>query len=229
MGVHDGHRARVRQRVLREGLTQLPVHNALEVILFFALPRGDTNELAHRILERYHGDLAAVTEAPFEDLLTIEGVGENTAFLLKMIPQIAAVYRTARVRDGLALDSMEALREYFVPMFYGKHDEELHLICLDAALHPLHDALISQGSTNATPVHIKRIVEAAVTHHAARVMLAHNHPGGSPRPSMRDESATRAVVTALKPLEVEVTDHIIVAGEGLFSFHENGILPFVQY
>ncbi len=226
MGVHDGHRARVRQRVLREGLEHLEPHNVLEVLLFFSLPRGDTNELAHRILRHFHGDFAAMTEAPYEELLTIEGVGENTAFLLKMIPQIAAYYRQARIRDGLVLNSMESLREYFIPLFYGKAHEELHLISLDAALHPLCDTLISQGTITASQVNIRRIVEAAISHRAVRVILAHNHPSGSPRPSRRDETATRAVIDALALVDIELADHVIVADESICSMRNSGILPY---
>lgn len=226
MSIHEGHRARVRQRVLREGLEHLDAHNVLEILLFFSLPRGDTNELAHRILQRYQGDFARVTDAPYEELLTIPGVGENTAFLLKMIPQISAYYRQAHIRDGFALNTLENLKEYFVPLFYGKHNEELHLVCLDASLHPLCDTVISEGSVNASAVNIKRIVEAAVESHAARVMLAHNHPSGLPRPSMRDETATKAVTAALKLLDVELTDHIIVAEESICSMRDRGILPY---
>ncbi len=222
MGMHDGHRARVRQRILREGLQHLAPHNVLEVLLFFALPRGDTNELAHRILDAYHGDLVAVTEAPIEDLLRIEGVGENTAFLLKMIPEIAAYYRQARIKDGLVLNDMSSLKEYFVPIFYGKHNEELHLTCLDASLRPLYDALIAEGSTTATPVNIKRIVETAISHHAARVMLAHNHPSGNPKPSSRDVSSTGDIAAALRLVDIELVDHIIVAEEGVFSMRRAG-------
>ncbi len=224
MGMHDGHRARVRQRVLREGLQHLAPHNVLEVLLFFSLPRGDTNELAHRILDAYHGDLVAATEAPVEDLLRIEGVGENTAFLLKMIPEIAAYYRQARIKDSVVLDNVDSLREYFVPMFYGKHQEELHLVCLDAALRPISDTLIAEGSTTATAVNIKRIVETAISRHAARVMLAHNHPSGNPIPSTRDESATKEIAAALRLVDIDLTDHIIVADEGVFSMHRSGFV-----
>ncbi len=226
MSVHDGHRARVRQRVLEEGVAHLPAHNVLEILLFFSRPRGDTNELAHRILDRFHGDIAAVFEASYEELLAIEGVGENTAFLLKLIPQVTSYYRSARVKEGLGLTSLETMREYFIPIFYGKHNEELHLISLDAAMRPISDTLISEGSVSASAVNVKRIVEAAIGSHAARVMLAHNHPSGVPRPSQRDEEATRAVQAALALVDIPLEDHIIVAEENLCSFRYNGILPY---
>lgn len=225
MGVHDGHRERVRERVLREGLQHLEAHNVMEILLFFSRPRGDTNELAHRILDHYHGDFAAVTEAPYEDLLAIEGVGPNTAFLLKLLPQLAAYYRQARIREGMTLNTMDNLREYFVPIFYGKHNEELHLISLSAALYPLCDTLISQGTVTASAFSIKRIVETAIATHAARVILAHNHPSGTARPSMRDEQVTKEIIAALQLVDIELTDHIIVAGESICSMRQNGILP----
>ncbi len=226
MGLHDGHRARVRQRVLKEGLLHLPVHNVLEILLFFSIPRGDTNALAHRILERYHGDLANVTEAPIEDLMAIEGVGENTAFLLKILPEIAAYYRLSRIKDTPALNTREALQEYFIPLFYGKHNEELHLVSLDANMRPINDTKISEGSVTASAVNVRRIVETAVSSHAAAVILAHNHPSGLLRPSVKDSSATRSAAEALALIGIRVMDHVIVAEEGLYSFREAGILPY---
>ena len=226
MGVHDGHRARVRQRVLEEGIAHLPVHNVMEILLFFSRPRGDTNELAHRILDRYRGDLAAVCDAPYEELLSIEGVGENTAFLLKLLPQIASYYRLARIRDGITLDCLENLREYFIPLFYGKHNEELHIVCLDTALRPINETLISEGSLTAAPLNIKRIVEVAINSRAAAVIMAHNHPSGVILPSKKDTEATVAVKNALALVDIRLVDHVIVAEEGLCSFMNRAIPPF---
>lgn len=225
MGVHDGHRARVRQRILREGLSHLEPHNVLEILLFFSIPRGDTNELAHRILDRYNGDLVAVTEASVEDLLTIEGVGETTAFMLKMIPEIAAYYRSCLIKEGARLEGTEAIREYFVPRFYGKTREELHFVTLDGEMRPLSDTLISTGSANASTVDVKRVVELAISSHATWGILAHNHPSGMVRPSQRDALATKEVATALRLVGVGLADHVILSGEAMFSMRDGGILP----
>ncbi len=226
MGVHDGHRARVRQRVLEEGIAHLPVHNVMEILLFFSRPRGDTNELAHRILDRYRGDLAAVCDASYEELLALEGVGENTAFLLKLLPQIASYYRLARIRDGIVLDNEDALREYFVPLFYGKHNEEMRIVCLDSALRPINETLISEGSQTVAPLNIKRIVETAINAHAVAVIMAHNHPSGIPYPSQNDVTATQSVKSALALVDIKLVDHIIVAEEGICSFAYRAIPPF---
>lgn len=226
MGMHDGHRARVRKRVLREGLEHLDPHNVLEILLFFCIPRGDTNELAHRILAQYDGSFAAVTEAPYEDLLRIDGVGENTAFFLKMIPQIAAFYRLSLLSEKMSLNSIEALKSYFPPRFYGKDHEELHMVSLDAALRPKHYACISVGSPTASSVDIRRIVEEAITYRAVRVIVAHNHLSGNPLPSKRDETATQEICEALKKVDVELIDHVIVAGDAICSLRDRGIFPY---
>ena len=128
--------------------------------------------------------------------------------------------------DGLVLDDLETLREYFIPLFYGKHNEELHLISLDAAMRPLADTLISEGSLTATPLNIKRIVETAINNHAVSVILAHNHPSGAPRPSSKDVSATESVRAALELVEIAVLDHVIVAEENICSFKHSAIPPF---
>lgn len=224
MGVHDGHRARVRQRILREGLSHLEPHNVLEILLFFSIPRGDTNELAHRILDHYNGDFAAVTSAPVEELMTIDGVGENTAFMLKMIPEIAAYYRKSLVKDGVMLDSIEAIREYLVPKFYGKIREELHFITLDGEMRPISDTVLSTGSATSSTVDIKRMVELAISSRATWCMMAHNHPSGLIRPSQRDASVTKEAAMALRLVGVGLTDHLIIAGEAMFSMRDSGIM-----
>ncbi len=224
MGVHDGHRQRMRERVRREGLLNLEPHNVLELLLFNIFPRGDTNELAHRILDYFHGDFAAMADASYEELLKIEGVGERTAFMLTQIPQLSAYYRQARIRNGITLDSMEALRDYFIPIFYGKNTEEMYVVCLDGGLHPIHRERISTGSSTATGVNIKRVIEIALGQRCMRVMLVHNHPSGVARPSQRDVQATREAAVGLKLVEVELTDHIIVSGEGLCSMRSTGFM-----
>ena len=226
MGVHDGHRARVRERVLREGLEHLPPHNVLEILLFFSIPRGDTNELAHRILDHFGGSFEKVTQADIAELMSIPGVGESTAFLLKMIPQIAAFYQRSRLEPDITLDSMESLRKYFLPLFYGKATEEMHLILIDAALHPREDILISRGSVNATKVDLSRIAEEALLRHATGVILAHNHPRGVAKASTHDSTVTAEVKKALDTFDILLQDHVIVTEDEVCSMRFDHVGPF---
>ncbi len=99
MGIHSGHRARVKQRFLRGGLDSFDDHQVLELLLFYALPQRDVNELAHALLNHF-GTLSAVFDAPEQELLQVPGIGENAAVLVKLLPQIARRYLISKESES---------------------------------------------------------------------------------------------------------------------------------
>lgn len=223
--MHKGHRGRLRERFLREGLDNFEDHQVLELLLFQAIPRIDTNPLAHRLLKHF-GSLSAVLEADPKDLVSVEGIGRNAAVFLSMIRQSARRYFRDRVRQPRRmLNTSEAAAEYLVPLLAGCPEEMFYLVCLDSRLRVLYPALISEGTVKDALVHPRHVVEAAVRHRASSVILAHNHPAGSPHPSAHDHKLTRHLVQALGGINVQVVDHIIVAGEQIYSFSREGTLP----
>ena len=130
MGIHDGHREKMRQRFLKGGLDSFADHEALELLLYYAIPRRDTNPIAHALMERY-GSLSAVLTAPVEDLKKVEGVGESAAVLLKLAPQL---YRKARLSDAeqeTVLSSVERVGAYLLERFAGEKNEVVYQLCLD--------------------------------------------------------------------------------------------------
>ena len=226
--LHKGHRARLKARFLKEGLDGFEDHQVLELLLFQAIPRIDTNPLAHQLMQRF-GSLSAVLEADPKDLASIDGVGANVAAFLSMIPQITRRYFHNRVRHSRkTLNTSEAAAEYLVPLMAGRPEEVFYLICLDSQLRVLYPALISEGTVKDALVHPRHVVEAAVRHKAASVILAHNHPAGSAKPSPHDQKLTKHLVQALGGIQVQVVDHIIVAGELIYSFQREGILPVYE-
>ena len=116
MGVHDGHRERVRRRFLDNELNGFAGHEALELLLYYAIPRGDVNPLAHALMDRF-GSLSGVFSAPVELLTQVEGVGERTAMLLRLVPQIAQKARLAELERELALNTRERVGEYLLELF----------------------------------------------------------------------------------------------------------------
>ena len=223
--LHKDHRKRLRERFLREGLDSFEDHQVLEMLLFQAVPRHDTNPVAHRLMKRF-GSLSAVLEAAPEDLAAVEGVGPNAASFLSMLPQVTRRYFLDRVRHSRRpLNTSEAATEYLVPLMAGRAEEVFYVVCLDSQLRVLYPALISEGTVRDALVHPRHVVEAAVRHKAASVILTHNHPAGSPRPSSHDHKLTRNLVQALGGINVTVVDHIIVAGELTYSFQREGTLP----
>jgi DNA repair protein RadC len=226
--LHKGHRERLRERFIREGLDNFEDHQVLELILFHAIPQRDTNPIAHRLMQRF-GSLSAVLEADPKDLALVEGVGSNAAAFLSMVPQITRRYFHDRVRHSRKnLNTSEAAAEYIVPLMAGRPEEVFYLICLDSQLRVLYPALISEGTVKDALVHPRHVVEAATRHKAASVILAHNHPAGTVRPSNHDHAITKRLVQALGAIQIQVVDHIIVAGEQVYSFQREGTLPVFE-
>ncbi len=226
--MHTGHRKRLRMRFLKEGLDGFEDHQVIELLLFQAIPQRDTNPIGHSLMKKF-GSLSAVLEADPKDLAKVEGMGENAAAFLSMIPQVTRRYFHDRVSHfRRPLNSSEAAAEYLVPLMSGRAEEVFYVVCLDSQLRVLYPALVSEGTVKDALVHPRKVVEAAVRHKAASVILAHNHPAGSIKPSSHDHRLTRNLVQALGGINVSVVDHVIVAGEQIYSYSREGTLPVFE-
>lgn len=222
MTIHSGHRQRLIEEYLSGGLEEFPPHKILELLLFFAIPRKDTNEIAHRLIQTF-GSLSGVLEAPYEQLIAVEGVGHNTAVFLTMMPDLSRVYW----RDSLARAPLHSSRDagtYLMTHFAGLREEHVGLICLDAKNRIVSSRLFQEGSFNAADVNIRRILGAALQNNAVSVILAHNHPGGVALPSETDLETTQRLREALEPAGVTLRDHIILADGDYVSLADTGVL-----
>jgi DNA repair protein RadC len=223
--LHTGHRERLRRRFREEGIDSFEDHQVLELLLFQVLLRGDTNLVAHRLIQRF-GSLSAVLEADPQDVASVEGMGVKAAAFLSMIPQVTRRYYHDRVlRDRPKLNSSSAVAEYLIPLMAGRPEEVFYVLCLDTQCRVMYPALISEGTVKEAAVYPRHVVEVAIRHRAASVILAHNHPAGTSTPSPQDHHLTRLLVQALGPLDIKVLDHIIVASNNAYSFASEGVLP----
>ena len=223
--LHTGHRERLRARFLEEGIDSFEDHQVLELLLFQVLLRGDTNLVAHRLIQRF-GSLSAVLEADPQDVASVEGMGVKAAAFLSMIPQVTRRYYHDRVlRDRPKLNSSAAVAEYLIPLMAGRPEEVFYVLCLDTQCRVVYPALISEGTVKEAAVYPRHVVEVAIRHRAASVILAHNHPAGTSTPSPQDHHLTRLLIQALGPLDIKVLDHIIVASNNAYSFASEGVLP----
>jgi DNA repair protein RadC len=228
VSVHQGHRQRLRERFLREGIDAFADHQVLELLLFHVLSRVDTNPVAHRLLDRF-GSLAAVLEADPADLADVPGVGPNAAAFLALIPQVSRRYLHVRAnRQRPQLSSSEAVERYVVPLMAGRPEEVFWVLCLDAQCRLIHAKVVAEGTVTAARVEPRHVVECAVRHRAASVVLAHNHPQGTAKPSDDDRRITQLLSDALTPIGIRVLDHLVVAGDAAFSFAREGVLPGSQ-
>ncbi len=226
--LHVGHRERLRRRFLEEGIDSFEDHQVLELLLFQVLLRGDTNLIAHRLIQRF-GSISAVLEADPQDVATVEGMGAKAAAFLSMIPQVTRRYYHDRVlRDRPKLNSSAAVAEYLIPLMAGRPEEVFYVLCLDTQCRVVYPALISEGTVKEAAVYPRHVVEVAIRHRAASVIFAHNHPAGTSTPSTQDHHLTRLLVQALGPLDIKVLDHIIVASNNAYSFASEGVLPVYE-
>ncbi|MBQ1501994.1 MAG: DNA repair protein RadC [Firmicutes bacterium] len=223
-GVHSGHRQRLKQLVRENGFEGMSAYQVLEVLLYYAVPQRDTNELAHTLIDHF-GSLPAVLNADYEDLLSLPGVGPNTASLLTLMPALYRRYSQDSTERGCVLNTQQQAVDYLRNFFIGKTYEEFYLICLDSQLHVNRAELINRGSLTHVTVYPRIVVEAALRHKARYVLLAHNHPGGRLQPSADDVKVTDAICSVLEALSITVLDHVIVGSGGYFSFAEKGLLP----
>ena len=224
MGIHDGHREKMRRRFLSGGLEQFADHEALELLLYYAIPRRDTNPIAHALMDSY-GSLSAVLAAPVEDLQKVEGIGENAAILLKLVPRLCGKARLADAdRQELILNTASRAGAYLLERFYGQRSEVIYQLCLDRKGKLLACKKLGEGSIASAALDIRKLVENAILHSASSVVLAHNHPSGVASPSVEDYAATDRSRAALETIGVALADHIIVADGDFVSLAESGYL-----
>lgn len=221
MSEHSGHRDRLRRRFLKEGLDNFTDIQVLELMLFYAIPRRDTNVIAHALLDHF-GNLYRVLESSVEELKTVEGMGENSALLLKLFHEAARYYQIDRALQEKLLPTLSACGEYMVPFFFGRQREAVFLLCLDAKCRVLCCHQVCEGSINSAGVSVRRIAEIALNARATTVVLAHNHPSGIALPSAEDVQTTYRVAAALRAIEVILADHIIVADGDFVSMVQSG-------
>ena len=217
--VHAGHRERIRARYRASGMDDFAPHEVLEFVLTFAKPRGDVNETAHRLIERF-GSVAAVLDAPEGELIACDGVGEITACMLNALPDIFRIYAMDKAEVGDPFDTIGKIGDYLHALYVGVTVEQVYLMLLDNGMRLIDCIPIGKGAINSTAITIRTVAEHCLFGHAASAVLAHNHPRGLPIPSGADLEITRNVDSALEIIGVQLLEHVIVT--------ENSYAPLLR-
>ena len=216
MSIHKDHRQRLRDRFLKEGLDNFDELYVLELLLFYCIPRVDTNPIAHRLLQHF-GSLTAVLDANPEELEKVEGMGKNASTFLSLVKQVSRYYLVKQSEQGKILKTIEQCGEYLVPYFLGREQETVFMLCLDAKCKVLCCRMVGEGSVNSANVPVRRVVEIALAANASSVVLAHNHPSGLAIPSAEDIQTTHRIANALQMVDVTLADHIVVSKDDYVS------------
>ena len=219
--IHKGHRQRLKDRFLTEGLDHFTEIQVLELVLFYAIPRKDTNPIAHALLDHF-GSLAQVLDAAPEELAKVPGMGDSAAAYLHLLTQVARYYLVNRSTQNKVLPTLEDCANYLVPFFHGRRVETVFLLCLDAKCKVLCCKEVGEGSVNSAGISTRRIVETALGANASVVVLAHNHPSGIAIPSGEDVQTTKRIAAALQSVEIQLADHIVVADADYVSMAQSG-------
>lgn len=224
---HLGHRARMRKKFIDNGLDGFEPHEALEMYLFYAIPRRDTNELAHKLLDRYI-NIGGVCDAPIDELMRDFNLSETAAAFIKLLPQMARLYNESKLLSSNVID-YENLGKFFQTKFMGRTDEAVALMLGDAKGKMIYFDIISKGSLNSSNVPIRKIVDLALRHNARSAFLAHNHPSGSALPSKNDIVTTNVLFKTLANIGVNLIDHFIITDDDYVSLRETDINGNIFY
>lgn len=208
--VHGGHRERMRKRFLDHGLDNFADHEVLELLLYYAIPRGDVNPTAHALLKEF-GSLAAVLDADPMDLQKITGVGARASELLHLMPPLFRRYRLSESDAGV-FDTTDKVGRYLVNYYIGHVNELLTVILLDNRCRMLSVQALEEGNPHSVKINYRALMNAVLRYNAVSVILAHNHPNGTCVPSREDFIETRMVRDFLQKVGVKLVDHIVVAG-----------------
>lgn len=218
--IHSGHRDRIRKKFIENDLNNFLPHEILELLLFYAVPRKDTNPLAHKLLDAF-GSISAVFDAPIE-LLMKEGLSESAAVAIKLIPSLSRVYIVDKHKNRNKCISEDEIFDYMISKFIGIQDEVVVLLLMDIKGKELYSGIIRRGSVASVDVYMRNLINLCLTYNAYSAILSHNHPSGIALPSKADIKTTKLVYDSLKVINVKLLDHIIVADNDCISLKESG-------
>ena len=217
-----GHRKRLKEKYIKAGFEGWPDYEILEILLYYAIPQVDIKPRVKKLLARFN-NLSGVLDAGLDEL-TNAGLTENTALLLKISKDISGVYskQNASARD--IVSSPQLAIAYLKAVLKGSRDEEFYVLFLDSSNQLVSAKKLHDGVVNKSVIYPRKVVEFALQNKASGVIIAHNHPSGSLKPSEEDIKSTASVKDALGTVEVGLLDHIIISRNGYLSFKEEGML-----
>jgi len=219
----EGHRARLRAKFLKSGLTALNDYEVVELLLTLGQPRKDCKQAAKDAIKRFK-DLRGVLEAPPEELETIEGIGPANSFGIAFAREVSSEYLKEKARDKLSLNSEKAVYDYLYQSMSGLQKEVFKVLFLNSQNELIETEDVSKGTVNASPVFAREVIKSAIKHNATALIFVHNHPSGNVTPSQDDKAITRELVLASSVMNLKVLDHLIIGDNSHYSFAAQGLI-----
>lgn len=219
----QGHRDRLRGRLLARGPGALDDYELLETLLFAFIPRRDVKPIAKALLKRF-GSLSATLAAEPKDLCAIAGIGETVAAYLKAMRELHERAAREEIAARPVISSWTALMTYVQQSLQHETREQFRVVFLDRKNQLIADEVMGHGTVDHAPVYPREIARRALELAASAIILLHNHPSGDPTPSRADIDTTREIIDALTALEITVHDHLIAGRGGVTSFRTAGLI-----
>ena len=218
-----GHRQRIKDKYKKSGIDGWLDYEVLELALSYAITRKDTKPIAKELITRFK-TINGVLDADREELKSVPGISEHAALFFTLLKDIAILYLESGLHNKNLLSSPEVVYAYLKASLKGSADEEFKTLFLNGGNQLIAIETLQIGTVNKSVVYPRKIVERALYHHAVGVIIAHNHPAGTLKPSQDDCGGTKAIKDALKTVEISLLDHIIIADNDYFSFNEKGLI-----
>lgn len=213
--VHSGHRERLKQSFVNSDFNGGSDVNKLEALLFYSIPRMNTNVTAHNLINSF-GSLKAVFEADYEDILSVDGVGANSAFLIKLINNISKTLAMPDNREKV-VKGVNSAAKALSPYFIGEKDEVIIAMFLNNSGGIIKIKVLAKGSVNSVQLDGRKLLENAMRTNASQIILAHNHPHGLAAPSAADLDLTRSMRNLLNTINIKLVDHVIFSDREFFN------------
>jgi DNA repair protein RadC len=218
------HRKRLRERFQKTGGEGLQDYELIELLLTYAIPRKDVKPIAKELIKRF-GGISGVLDAGQKELEKVEGLGSISAILIRLVKELCSTYLAERIKHHKdVLSSPRLVVDFSRLKLAGLSNEVFMVIYLNVKNEVINYEILHEGTVDHVVIYPRRVIEAAISHHATGLILVHNHPSGNPEPSEEDKQLTRTIVEAARTLDIRVLDHIVVGKDGYFSFMENNLL-----
>ena len=220
---HSGHRARMKKKLISQGLDAFEAHEVLEILLYYAIPQRNTNDIAKNLIDKF-GSLSAVLDASLESLKNA-GLTEHQALYLKLFPGVTRMYMLDKYENPDKAIGYEYVADYIKDKFIGfEETENVLLILMDKKGKEVYSGMIAHGDFDTAQISVRSIITLAINYGATSAFLAHSHPSGLALPSKEDVLVTHSLKEALKLVNVALLDHFIVADHDCVSMAETGII-----
>lgn len=220
---HKGHRQRVKAKALQAGIEHWPIHEVLELLLMYSVPQKDVNPLAHTLLDTF-GSFAGVLDAGFHQLKKIEGIGDETALYLSLLPDFFVKYTASKNIDSIILDNTYKNVNYFRSIDRVRDRERFYIFCLNGQKKLIKTIKFDSDLSSIINVPITELTQHIVFNANKGILIMHTHPNGNPNPTRADVNATKHIIDLCKVIGIKFEDHIIITGSRFYSFLTSGLL-----